>query len=340
MAAIVYVSNAGSGEVMVFALDEATGALSRVQAVSPTGKLMPLALSPARDRLYVARRSEPLAVIGYAIDAATGHLSPVGEAPLPHSMAFITTDRSGRFLLSASYGGNLVAVSAMQDDGRWATAQVVPTPPNAHCIQVDPTNRHVYATSLGAGVLMHWHFDAASGALSPAEPFELPLPAGCGPRHFVFDRGGSRIYLLGELDGSVSVLRVEPATGDLALVQTVSLLPPGFSGKPWAADLHLTPDGRWLVASERTSSTLATFAVDATNGTLTPVAHTPTETQPRGFAIDPAGRWLVAAGEQSGRIASYRIDSESGTLAHCGSAPAGLEPNWVEIVALPARASE
>jgi 6-phosphogluconolactonase len=100
----------------------------------------------------------------------------------------------------------------------------------------------------------------------------------------------------------------------------------------WAADIHLTPNGRFLYASERTSSTLAAFGVDAGTGNLTYLGSTPTEKQPRGFAIDPGGKYLVASGEKSDTISAYAIDASSGALRPIGQYPTGKGSNWVEIV--------
>src|SRR5215208_1934079 len=148
-------------------------------------------------------------------------------------------------------------------------------------------------------------------------------------------RGGKLVYLLNELDGSVVVFDYDAEKGQLKEKQSVSALPAGFDGKPWAADLHVTPDGKFLYASERTSSTLAAFKVDAANGTLTLVAHYPTEKQPRAFAIDPGGRTLLAVGQLSHAMSVYGIDPETGKLAKLKEHPMGKNPNWVEIVDLP-----
>jgi 6-phosphogluconolactonase len=112
-------------------------------------------------------------------------------------------------------------------------------------------------------------------------------------------------------------------------------MPAGFDGKPWAADLHLTPDGRFLYASERTSSTLTGFRVDAATGQLSLIGSVPTEKQPRGFAIDPSGRWLAAVGEMSDGMSVYAIDQSSGALEKPAIYAVGKKPNWVEFVTLP-----
>jgi 6-phosphogluconolactonase len=100
----------------------------------------------------------------------------------------------------------------------------------------------------------------------------------------------------------------------------------------WASDLHLTPDGRFLYAAERTSSTIGAFSVDAGSGRLSYLGSTPTEKQPRGFRIDPAGRFMVVSGEKSATLSSYAIEPD-GRLRHVGKFPTGKGSNWVEIVA-------
>jgi 6-phosphogluconolactonase len=297
--------------------------------------VMPLALSPDRRVLYAARRSEPLAVLSFAVDATTGALSRLGEAPLPHSMAYIATDRSGRWLLSASYGGHLVAVSPIGADGvAQAATQTVPTGPNAHSIVTDASNRFVFSTSLGGGAIHQMLFDAGSGQLAPNEAAQLAVRSGASPRHLVWHTNGRVLYAGNEHDAAVDVFTLDPARGTLTLVQTAVGLLPGFTAKPWAADLHLTPDGRFLYSSERRSHTLAAFAVDASSGHLSPLGHTPVPAEPRGFNITPDGHWLIAAGQASGSVGLFRIDALTGALAAAGEHAVGRGPNWVESIQL------
>jgi 6-phosphogluconolactonase len=193
----------------------------------------------------------------------------------------------------------------------------------------------VLATSLGSDVIHQFRFDPATGMLAPHAPPTVPASPGGGPRHFVFHPAGRHVYLLNERAASVDVFTWDAAAGRLERQSTVSALPSGFDGKPWAADLHVTPDGRFLYASERTTSTLAGFRIEPADGTLSPVGHTATEKQPRGFAIDPAGRFLLAVGQLSHAMSSYRIDAATGALTRLGQYPMGQNPNWIEIVTLP-----
>ena len=156
-----------------------------------------------------------------------------------------------------------------------------------------------------------------------------------GPRHFIWDKAQRFLYLLNELDASLYVYAWDGASGALRELQRTTALPTGFTGKPWAADMHLTPDGKYLYASERTSSTISAFRVDAASGLLQPLGQTPTEKTPRGFAIDSTSRFLVAAGQDSHSVSVHPIDGASGALGAPKSLPVGKNPNWIEIVDLP-----
>lgn len=328
MTTVVYVSCAESGEVHVLRLDADMGTLLPVQVLKPGGKLMPMAFSPDRRRLYVARRSEPLQALSFAIDAASGELTPLGAGPLPHSMAYIATDPSGRFLFSASYGGDQIAVSAIGADGVVGeTLQVLLTGPHAHAIQVAPGGQFVFATSLGGGVVMQYRFDAETGRLTPHT--NIAPHRNASPRHFVFSPDARFCYLLNELDGCLDVMAFEAGSGTLAPIEYISTLPSGFSAQPWAADLQMRPDGKYLYSSERRSNSISIFAVDAATGRLTPLGHKVTEAQPRGFGITPDGHFLIAAGEVSNHLSVYRIDVHTGALHLASRIETGKAPNWV-----------
>jgi 6-phosphogluconolactonase len=337
-ATFVYVGNSDSQEVNVLEL-KASGELTPIETTAVPGPAkpggsLPMAVSPDKKRLYVGLRNEPYSVVTYTIDAKTGKLKLVGPGPLADSMAYIVTDRSGKFLLSASYPGHKVTVSPIGADGVvQAATQIMPTQPNAHCIMPDPTNHFVLHTSLGGDLVYQEKFDAKTGKLTPNDPPSISIKAKAGARHLVFSPNRKFVYLISELDGSIYVFPWDAKTGTLQKeVQVTTSLPKGFDGKPWAADIHLTPDGKFLYASERTSSTLAAFSVDAKTGMLTPIDSFSTEKQPRAFSIDPTGHYLLSVGELSNSMTTYAIDNKSGKLTKLKEYPVGKKPNWVEIV--------
>ncbi|SEK83818.1 6-phosphogluconolactonase [Roseateles sp. YR242] len=360
----VYVANAEDGDIDAYVMDVQTGALAPVGKAVAGKQVMPMALSPDKRHLYAVVRSKPWAVLSYKIDAQTGKLEQQARAPLPESMAYVSTDATGRFLLTASYGASVVAVSPIESSGlvQKDAAQVLPTGKNAHSIRTDASNKFAYAAALGGDQIHQFKFDAGTGQLTAAEPAVVKTPTGSGPRHIVFSRDQKFLYVLHELSGTVDQYAVDPVRGTLSPVGSTQTVPKeaglqlGLSpdaaaaaasavaaGKAeedkrprvWAADLQLTPDGRFLYATDRTTSKIALLRVAEGSGRVSYVANFSTETQPRGIRIDPTGQFLVATGQKSDKVTVYRIDPADGGLTAVGRYPVGKDANWVEIVSIP-----
>ncbi len=339
--AIVYVSCAEETHIAVLALDTLTGAMRELARTKLPGNVpspgsLPLAISPDRSRLYAGLREAPYPLVTYSIDPGTGLLDVRGSATLADSMCFLSVDATGRTLFSASYGGAKLAANAIGSDGvAGMPMQVLATPPKAHSAVPAPDNRFVYTACLGADAILCQAFDAPTGRLAGEINIAAHTAAGAGPRHMVFGGGGRMLYVVNELGGTLSVYARDPASGALAARQTLSLLPDGVATPVASADIHLTPDGRFLYASERTTNTLSGFRVNATDGTLVPVCRVPSEPTPRGFAIAPGGRFLLCAGLASGGLATYAIEQDTGVLVRLGVHQVGGGANWVEIITLP-----
>jgi 6-phosphogluconolactonase len=340
---IAYVSNAESKEIFAFEMDPECGTLSLIERVPvpgsdlPSPTSLPMAISPDRRFLYAALRSPPFAASSFGIDPSNGRLSHLAVSPLLCAMAYIITDRSGCSLLAASYTDATLAIYPIDADGRIQAnpAQLTPTGPHAHCVVVDAENRFAYCAVLGADHVMQLLFNPEKRTFAPNAPPALTTRPRSGPRHLAFHPNGRFLYLLNQIDATIVAYRIEPGSGVLAEIETVTTLPAHFLGEANAADLHVTPDGRFLYASERQTSTLIGFRIDAANGFLTPIGRWSTETTPRGFAIDPRGRFLLAAGLDSNQLSVHAIDPEQGGLTLRGQYPVGGMPNWVEILDLP-----
>lgn len=341
----VYLSQQGARQISVYRL-ASSGELSKVQDVSVAGKAMPMAVSPDRRFLFVALRTEPYSIASFAIDGANGMLTHLGDAPAPNSSPYISTDRSGRFLLAAynpesepaGRRTGWISVSAIGPHGHVQPPhQVVRTPPKTHSILPDPSNRFAFVASCDGDAMVRHAFDEATGMLNPEPLPPVHVQPKAGPRHFVFHPNYRYMYLLNEYDGSLYTYGYDARSGALSELQVSSTVPPEFDKERVvrAADIHLTPDGKWLYASGRHPLTLAIFRVDAATGLLSPAGHVPVAKEPRGFNIDPFGRHLVVAGLQSNTLAAYRIDAGSGALTKLAEYPTADGPNWIEIVRLP-----
>ena len=158
----VYVSNAQDGNIDSYIMDTSTGALTPIGKVEAGKLVMPMTVSPSKKYLYAVIRSQPVRVLTYVIDPATGELTQKASAPLPDSMPYVSTDRTGRYLFTASYGGDKVAVSPIGENGlvEAEAIQVIPTGRNAHSILPDRSNKFVYAATLGANQVLQFIFDS------------------------------------------------------------------------------------------------------------------------------------------------------------------------------------
>jgi len=331
---MVYVSNAQSQTISVAELDLTSGGLTLLQTLAVKGLVMPLAVTPDAQFLFAAIRSEPYVVASFAIDSLHGLLRHVGYFPMPDSMASIAVDRSGRMLFGASYGGHVVSVSRITPQGEVQAAhQTVRTSRHPHTLQASLDNRLAFATSLGGDAVVQFQLDADKQVLTANNPSELALPKGSGPRHLAFHPNGSWVFVLDELDGQVHTLQIDPMRGTLRRVVSHRSLPPTFQGLPSAADIHMTPDGRFLITSDRGSNTLTSLRVDAATGHLSTVGHWPSEDQPRGFNIDPSGQYVLEVGQRSGMLRVHAL-LPNGQLSPRGRWPVGSGPNWVELVQL------
>src|SRR5262245_34672410 len=249
-ATFVYIGNAESNEVYVLQLNPQNGDLTVVDKTSipgieKPGISTPMSVSPDRRILYVGTRGEPKIAAGFAIDPNTSKLTLVSASPLADSLAYIGVDRTGRYLLGASYPGHRVTVNPIGAPGKVSPPQqVLENYPNAHSIIADAANRFVLVPTLGNDRVNQFTFDASTGRLTPtASPAAETRPK-AGPRHLVYHPGGKLVDVHGELDGNVYVFDYNAATGDLKQKQVVSALPAGFTGKPSTAALHIPPRGQ------------------------------------------------------------------------------------------------
>lgn len=340
---LVAIACTGAGAVDTLALDRETGALEPLARAAGLDGVAALAFG-ADGTLYAACNGSRPRVVGLSLDD-DGTVEEGAERGLPASTCFVSLAPGGRELYSASYAqGRLDRVPLPSAGGGTTRIVTFSTGQNTHCAAVSPDGRFLYATSLGDDRISWFPTDAGSagdGALEPRG--HVAAESGTGPRYLRLNAAGDRAYVIHELSGEVAVYSREPDDGRLGLLQRVSAveglgLAPGpirsagiadpGPGVVWAADLRLTPDERFLYTTERSTGTLAAFAV-RDEGLLEYLGRIDTETQPCSAAVDPTGRFLLVCGEGSAHVTSYRI-GEDGSLSPVSRAETSAGPLWIE----------
>lgn len=331
-----YTSGTKSEGIYLYRLDLSDGSLTRVGVTGGVSNPSHLTLDRARRFLYAVEETEEFegaksgAVSAFTIERTDGSLRFVNRQPsMGGAPCYVTVDETGRFVLVANYLGGNVAVLPVKKGGGLDKATDVRQDsgsgpvrerqegPHAHSVLLDASNRHAYSCDLGTDKVMVYDFDSRGGKLSPAKQPSVSLKPGAGPRHLTFDSTGQHVYVLNELDSTVTAFARVRTTGALRELKTYPMLPADFKGENTGADIHLTPDGRFLYCSNRGHDSIATFRVDA--GELTPVGHTPTGGKtPRNFAVDPTGRFLLVANQRSDSVVTFRIDHSTGALKSTG----------------------
>jgi 6-phosphogluconolactonase len=224
----------------------------------------------------------------------------------------------------ANYAGGSVAVVKLDDKG--VPDRITDTilyegeegkVSHAHMISSDPAGKRVYVTDLGLDRIVIYSFDPASGRLQQIPNGIVKLPKGSGPRHFVFSSDGTKMYVISELNSTISVFDVN-ANGELKSIQTLTTLREGFQGESFCADIHIGKNGDFLYGSNRGENTIVTFRIGS-GGTLTLSGHTSCGGNwPRNFVIDPSGKFLLVGNQRSGNISIFNIDEKTGVPVEPG----------------------
>jgi 6-phosphogluconolactonase len=329
--------DSGSRGLYAVRLDETTGALSAAELAAETPFPGFLALHPTLPRLYALHDqktgTEPLGsgVAAFALEAGSAQLSSLNrEVAATASTTHLAVDATGRMVVAVSYSGGYVAAFPLRTNGTLGprtalinhTGQLGPArarqdKPHPHSVTLSPDNRHAYVCDLGLDAVVVYALDPATASLR--ETSLASTVPGAGPRHSKVSADGRFVYVVNELNGSVTVFARDAATGELTSVQNISTLPDGFKGENLCAEIRLSPDGRFVYASNRGHDSLAVFAHDAERGTLSAVEIVPCGGgHPRNFALSPDGAWLVCANRDSDNLVSFRVDRGTGRLTATG----------------------
>jgi 6-phosphogluconolactonase len=325
-----YFQGARGRGISIFAFDDDAGTARLLSETDDIDNPTYLSISPDGRALYagseVFNRKEGV-VAAYRLDPTSGALTYLNMQPTLGSIAaYNAISADGRFLLLANYGmgeggpdKSLVAFPILPDGGLGAPRGSVAfegTGPDAarqershaHCVRPLGRNGDVVSCDLGTDRLAVHHVDA-EGTFHPRSVTHLA--PGAGPRHLVVSPDGSMLFAINELDSTVVSFLVSGA-GALRWVSSLGAVPAGTRDNH-CADLHLSPDGRFLYASNRGHDSIACFAVNAETAEMTLVAFTPSQgATPRSFCLSPSGRHVLVANQNSDEIVVFGRDAASG----------------------------
>jgi 6-phosphogluconolactonase len=328
----------GSKGIYAYTFDAASSALTPLGLAAETVNPSFLAIDPSRRFLYAVNEvanykgASSGAVTAFEINRQTGKLSLLNQVPSGGAdPCYIAFDKTGKFALVANYTGGSVAVFPVESDGHigGSSAFVQHTGssvnkkrqegPHAHWIETAADNHFALVADLGLDKLLVYRFNSKSGTLTPNNPPDTSLDPGVGPRHVAFHPNGKLVYVINEMQSTVTAFSYHAATGTLKKLNSVSTLPKGFSAKNDAAEIRVHPSGKFLFASNRGNDTIAAFSIDERSGNLTLIDFFPTQGKtPRNFEIDPTGKFLLVANQDSNEIVVFRIDAGTGRLTPTG----------------------
>jgi 6-phosphogluconolactonase len=338
----------GSEGVYTLRLNGETGELKQVSVATGLENPSFVALDSTGDHLYAVSETSAFngsgGITAFNVNKSTGELSQINQqstgGPGP---CHLMVDATDSIVIVTNYSGGSVSVHPIADDGSVgelsdfvqhegsSVNQRRQQEAHAHSVNIDASNSRAYICDLGMDKVLTYDIDVTNGKLSLAT--EVDEVAGEGPRHFTFHPSGDYVYVNNELGNTVTVYDLG-GDGELSPKQTESTLPAGWEGESHTADIHTSPDGKFLYCSNRGHDSLAIFSIDDSDGRITHIGNESTQgNTPRNFAITPDGKFLLAENQDSDSIVTFKREND-GTLTPTGSVlnvPAPVCLQWLAI---------
>jgi len=333
-----YVGSSGSQEHSIFLceLETASQTFAVLDSFSGAAGASYLAPSPGFEFLY-AINQEPAgpekkhsSVTSFAVSSGAHGLSVISSQSSEGSgICHIHASRDGKFLFAANYGSGHATALPVNAGGEIepATSVVIgggsgpvanrQEGPHAHQVMLDPSQHYLLVPDLGTDKVMIYEFDAESGNLSPhaAQPF-FSLAPGAGPRHLAFHPEGKSLFVVNELNSTLTACSWNSSTGEIKKINTIPTVDKDHKGMKYPAAVRVHPSGSYVYASTRgENSCISVFSIEKEGSVKRIQVMEQVPFWPRDFNLDPSGRYLISAGERSNDIRLYLIDQESGMLS-------------------------
>jgi 6-phosphogluconolactonase len=322
-----YTKNADQG-ISVYAFNNITGTLRFVSIAKDVDNPSYLVIAPDKKHVYTANEGKTPTVSSFDWDTTTGQLTFLNKQPSGgESPCYVNTDQDGKYVIVGNYGGGSFSVLPVKEDGRIdAPVQTIEhtgsgpnkdrqEKPHVHCVVFSPDHQFLYVSDLGIDqVAIYTYKQGDVQPLVPASPGYAPVAPGAGPRHLVFHPNGKWVYLIQELNGKITAFNYKK--GALIGFQEISTLPDPFKGQISGADIHISPDGKFLYASNRGSlNNIVIYSIDQKKGLLVKKGQQSSGGKtPRNFVIDPSGNFLLAANQQTDNVVVFKRDKITGLL--------------------------
>lgn len=325
----------GSKGIYVYRFNAANGTAEWVSNTDSAANPSYLAVAPNEKYVYAVNETHGDKggnVSAYTFDKATGKLALINQqSTAGDDPCYVSVSKNNNWVMVANYsGGSSAAFAAnkdgslnpysqlMQDSGSSANTKRQEKP-HVHSAVFSPAQDHLFTPDLGTDKVMIYKFNPTSQKpLNPATSPYAAVAPGSGPRHFTFHPNEKFAYVIQELSGTVGVYRYN--NGQLSLLQDIATHPAGYKGDIGSADIHLSPDGKFLYASNRgDENTITIFSVNAATGKLKLKGYQPTMGKtPRNFIIDPTGNYLLAANQETDNIVIFKRNKLTGLLTPTG----------------------
>ena len=316
--------------IYVYRFNTQTGDFSPVSIAKGISNPSFLAISPDQRFLYATGGTGGDSTRAFAIDGQSHQLTLLNaQSSGGKGATHLAVDKTGKWLIVGCYtSGNLSVLPIKADGSLGNITQTIQhegrsidperqTKPYVHSINIAPNNIDVFVPDLGTDKIMTYTLNAQTGQLTAGDPPYTSTTPGSGPRHFTFHPNGRFAYAIQEMSSTITGFMYK--NGALRPFQTVKSLPDEFTGRKWSADIHISPDGRFLYGSNRAHESLAIFSIDQQTGQLTLVGHQPVNGKtPRNFAIDPTGNFVLVANQDSDNITIFKRDKQTGKLTATG----------------------
>lgn len=314
-------TNGDSEGIYTYTFDANTGELSSQKLAAKLTNPSYLAISDDKKNLYAVQETADFDSLGGGVTAFGLNKDVLelqnSKGTQGANPCHVSLSGDGR-LAAANYSGGNIALfklngdGSLGDDPQVIDHKVLDSVKTSHAHMAQFTSDGFFVTDLGLDAVKRYNLK--EGMFVPAEQSSLPFEDGAGPRHFTFGKNGQLLYVINELNSTISVFEKD-AEGKYQEIQIVETLDGAYQGKNACADLHLSPDGKFLYGSNRGENTIVIFSVDADSGQLELVGREPVHGDwPRNFSLDPTGGFLLVANQKSSNISIFKRDAENGIL--------------------------